>query len=350
MLTVLLKVRPAKAEGSDWAIVTVDELVIQVMQWLQLAGIDSARLDAEVIMGHVLGRSREWLLAHDDALVSSVDGQRVEELVQRRAKREPLAYIVGYKEFYGRRFIVAPDVLIPRPESEVIIDELSSVLKPLFGKKGRAIDLVDAGDIVQTAHATNNLSASQSLGTSTYQREADAPPVSSSLDREGQKNSIKLLDLGTGSGCLGITAKLEYPTLDVTLADISDKALAVARENAVQLCADVKLVKSDLLNSIDGKFDIILANLPYVNPDWDYLSPELRYEPDLALYADNDGLALIYKLIDQAPAHLARDGYLILEMDTPQIERVVRYAAEAGFSTIQKLPFTLVLKFSLHRA
>lgn len=285
------------------------ELEAKIAQRLRAAGIASARLDAVMIIGHVLNQSREWLLAHDDALVSSEDGQRVEELALRRAKREPLAYIMGYKEFYGRRFMVTSDVLIPRPESEVMIDVLSDVIA-----RGNAQTIDDA--------------AKCNYGSCTY----------------------RLIDIGTGSGCLGITAKLEHPELDVTLSDISDKALEVARKNAEQLDADVGLVRSNLMDNVSGKFDIILANLPYVNPNWDYLSPELKYEPDLALYASDDDLALIYKLINQVPAHLVRGGYIILEMDTPQIERVAAYAEARGLSIIRKLPFTLVLEYSSLRS
>lgn len=282
----------------------VSELEVKIAQRLRAAGIESARLDAVMIIGHVLNRSREWLLAHDDALVSSEDSRRVEELALRRTKREPLAYIMGYKEFYGRRFMVTSDVLIPRPESEVMIDMLSDVVA-----RGNTQTIGDTAKCNYSSRA------------------------------------YRLIDVGTGSGCLGITAKLERPELNVTLSDISDKALEIARKNAEQLSADVGLVRSNLMENVSGKFDIILANLPYVNPNWDYLSPELKYEPDLALYASDDGLALIYKLINQAPAHLARCGYIILEMDTPQIERVATYALEYGFAVVSSQPFTLMLQY-----
>lgn len=282
----------------------VSELEVKIAQRLRAAGIESARLDAVMIIGHVLNRSREWLLAHDDALVSSEDSRRVEELTLRRAKREPLAYIMGYKEFYGWRFMVTSDVLIPRPESEVMIDMLSDVVA-----RGNTQTIGDTAKCNYSSRA------------------------------------YRLIDVGTGSGCLGITAKLERPELNVTLSDISDKALEIARKNAEQLSADVGLVRSNLMENVSGKFDIILANLPYVNPNWDYLSPELKYEPDLALYASDDGLALIYKLINQAPAHLARCGYIILEMDTPQTERVATYALEYGFAVVSSQPFTLMLQY-----
>lgn len=282
----------------------VSELEAKIAQRLRAAGIESARLDAVMIIGHVLNRSREWLLAHDDTLVSSEDSRRVEELTLRRAKREPLAYIMGYKEFHGRRFMVTSDVLIPRPESEVMIDMLSDVVV-----RGNTQTIGDTAKCNYSSRA------------------------------------YRLIDVGTGSGCLGITAKLEHPELNVTLSDISDKALEIARKNAEQLSADVGLVRSNLMENVSGKFDIILANLPYVNPNWDYLSPELKYEPDLALYASDDGLALIYKLINQAPAHLVRGGYIILEMDTPQIERVATYASEYGFAVVSSQPFTLMLQY-----
>lgn len=282
----------------------VSELEAKIAQRLRAAGIESARLDAVMIIGHVLNRSREWLLAHDDALVSNEDSRRVEELALRRTKREPLAYIMGYKEFYGRRFMVTSDVLIPRPESEVMIDMLS--------------DVVARGE-TQTIGDTAKCNYSS--------------------------RAYRLIDVGTGSGCLGIIAKLEHPELNVTLSDISDKALEIARKNAEQLSADIRLVRSNLMDNVSGKFDIILANLPYVDPNWDYLSPELKYEPDLALYASDDGLSLIYKLINQAPAYLVRGGYVILEMDTPQIKRVATYALEYGFAVVSSQPFTLMLQY-----
>ena len=194
-------------------------LVPAINNWLKSAteqlktvGIASARLDAELILAHALQKDRTYLHAHSEDLLNDVDQEKADNQLARRLKYTPIAYIVGFKEFYGRRFSVTTDTLIPRPESEAIIDSLKNLV---------------AGDLT---------------------------PVDGT--------SLRLIDVGTGSGCLGITAKLEFPELMVTLADISPPALVVARTNAQRLHADVALLESDLLQSYHLQADVIIANLP----------------------------------------------------------------------------------------
>lgn len=252
-----------------------------VQQWLHDSAdvlaeleITSARLDAEIILAHTLRRSRTWLHAHGDEKISPREFEIADARLALRRERTPVAYIIGHREFYGRLFKVSPSVLIPRPESESIITLLAQAL--------------------------------QGLTLQNY-------------------NSFRLVDVGTGSGCLGITAKLEFPKLDVTLADISRHALTVAEENARLLDANVNTVKSDLLNNLSGFFTIILANLPYVDDSWQR-SPETDHEPSLALFAKSGGLDLIYKLIEQADRHLSIGGYLILEADPRQHADIIQFA------------------------
>lgn len=238
----------------------------QAARQLREIGVDSARLDAELILANTLRKNRTYLHAHPE---SNIDPRRVDIANARlrlRLERVPLAYILGYRDFYGRRFTVSPQVLVPRPESEAIIELLKE------------------------------------------------------LDVSG-----KLLDIGTGSGCLGITAKLEIPKLNVILSDISQPALRVARQNAEKFQADVALIKSNLLRAVPGKFDIIIANLPYVDRSWQR-SPETNHEPALALFAKDDGLALIYQLIDQLPAHLSPGALVFLEADPRQHGAIIAYA------------------------
>ena len=233
---------------------------------LREANIDSARLDTELILANTLRKNRTYLHAHPE---SNIDPRRVDIANARlrlRLERVPLAYILGYRDFYGRRFTVSPQVLVPRPESEAIIELLKE------------------------------------LGV-----------------------SGKLLDIGTGSGCLGITAKLEISKLNVILSDISKPALRVARQNAEKFQADVALIKSNLLRAAPGKFDIIIANLPYVDRSWQR-SPETNHEPALALFAKDEGLALIYQLIDQLPAHLNSGALIFLEADPRQHGAIIAYA------------------------
>ncbi len=202
-------------------------------------------------------------------------------------------------DFYGRDFVVTPDVLIPRPETEMIIDAvLNLVGKPYL------------------------------------------PGVKPSKPKLPQ--NIKILDIGTGSGCIAITLKKEIPEAEVSASDISEEALGVARENAKNLGADIDFVKSDLLNGIEGDFDIVVANLPYVDTDWDWIDKEaLAAEPSLALYADDGGLALIKKLTKQS---VSRTKYLILEADPCQHERIVSYSRNYGYRILETRGF--VLSFS----
>ena len=203
-----------------WLSTATDQLV--------QAGIDSARLDAEIILAHTLKKPRTHVHAHPadelDPRILDIATARLDL----RLDRVPVAYIVGHKEFYGRLFSLTPHVLIPRPESETIITMLNGHL-------------------------------------------GDTPELTGITQK-------RLVDIGTGSGCLGISAKLEHPELIVTLLDNSRAALSVAESNARQLGADVELLQSDLLESYPYAPDIVLANLPYVDPDWQR-TPEINQEP-----------------------------------------------------------------------
>ena len=263
--------------------------LIEATKRLKDIGIESNRLDAELILAETLHKNRTYLHAHLD---EEIDLRRLDVAnarLQLRLERVPMAYILGQKEFYGREFMVTPQVLIPRPESESIIE--------LFLE-------VSADDI------------------------------------SGQSS---LIDIGTGSGCLGITAKLERPDIDVTLVDISEPALNVASKNAEKLEASVNIQRQNLLYGQIRPLNYILANLPYVDEDWQ-VSPETEYEPELALYADNDGLKLIYELIDQTPRHLVSGGWLILEADPRQHQAITNYASKRGLSLFKSQDFCLALR------
>ncbi len=242
------------------------------------AGIPSARLDAELILAHTVRQGRTWLRAHDDEPLEGRLRDIADARLALRLDRVPVAYIIGHKDFYGRRFTVTTSTLIPRPESEAMLELLAGI-----------------------------------------------------LDEHPSLRESQLVDVGTGSGCLGITAKLEHPSLAVSLVDTSTHALNVAKKNADRLGADVTTMRSDLLSGYPHQPAIILANLPYVDPDWER-SPELEHEPADALYASDDGLALITQLIDQATTRLAPEGWLLLEADLRQHHALTHYAEKAGFA------------------
>ena len=242
---------------------------MQLQQWLlqasnrlSAAGVSAHRLESQVLAAHAMLVDRTWVLTHPDHEVNDL---ALEGLLQRRENSEPLAYILGYREFFGRRFRVDPNVLIPRQETEVL---------------------------VETA-------------------------------LEFRPDLASVLDIGTGSGCIAITLKLERPNWNVWATDISGPALQVARENAETLGADICFRHSDLLAQLDGeKFDLIVSNPPYIGRE-EELSREVRdFEPGSALFADDHGLAIYRQLAEHAPAFLRPGGQIILEIGYRQGEKV----------------------------
>ena len=252
-------------------------------------GIPSARLDAELILANTLRKNRTYLHAYLD---EEIDPRRVDIANARldlRLDRVPMAYILGYKEFYGRKFTVSPAVLVPRPESEDMIS--------LF------LDAT-AGEIEQKV----------------------------------------LIDVGTGSGCLGITAALERTNISVILSDISKGAFRIAEKNADEHHARVKIQQQSLLNGQLEPVDYIFANLPYVDKDWE-VSPELQYEPKIALFTEDGGLKLTLELIQQAPRCLTPNGQLFIEADPIQHERIIQAAARQNFKLAAIQSYIIVLRF-----
>lgn len=273
-----------KSRISDWLRSAAAEL--------QAAGISSARLDAELLLAHTLRKPRTWLHGHSDDTLDSREREIARARLDLRLDRVPVAYIIGHKEFYGRTFKVTTATLIPRPESEALIE----LLKEALPKNERLI----------------------------------------------VERPLRVVDVGTGSGNLGITAKLEHPELDVMLVDLSRHALIVADDNAEALQADVELLQSDLLNSYPFVADIIIANLPYVDPEWER-SPETNHEPATALFAHNHGLALIFDLILQTKEKLSLGGKLILEADPEQHPAIIKEAAKHGLVVHEQRDYGLLL-------
>ena len=251
-----------------------------ISEWIERSSKYADRLDAEVILTHCLrANDRSYLVAHDDEELPDNIKQLCDTMLASRLRGKPLAYILGYKEFYGRRFAVTPDVLIPRPETE---------------------------DIITLAKASKNKS---------------------------------IVDVGTGSGCIAITLALEMPNTDIIAIDISDAALSVAQKNAKQLGAKLDFRKNDLLEGLTlPEKPLIVANLPYVDKTWNWLDKKsLGYEPELALYAQKEGLELVYRLIDQINSPCR----LLLEADPSQHEQIKGYAKERGFKYLKTQNFIL---------
>ena len=222
----------------------------------------------------------------------------------------PKAYRVGRQDFYGRDFLVTPDVLIPRPETEMAVDMVLNWVGAVFlpGVK----------------------------------------PAAARLPHE-----MRILDVGTGSGCIAITLKMMLPEADVSACDISEKALAVAKRNAKNMGAKVNFCRSNLLENMPnvGDFDVVVANLPYVDEKWEWLDHEmLAVEPREALFAKDEGLDLIKRLVcelanvsaqETSEKTRAKPQYLILEADPCQHEKIIQYASGFGLKHIETRGFIL---------
>lgn len=220
----------------------------------------------QALLAHVTGYGRAWLLAHPEEALAPQDAERFMILLERAAGGEPLAYLVGEREFYGLPFSVTPDVLIPRPETEALVD------------------------VTLEWASTRGLAAP------------------------------RMVDVGTGSGAIAVTLALKLPAAKVTAVDISWEALLIARINAARhgIGKRLTLVLGDLLEALIGPFDVILANLPYISQAEREALDVGRWEPRIALDGGLDGLHLVRRLIDQAPARLAPGGLLALEIGAEQ--------------------------------
>ena len=235
------------------------------------------RLEAEILLSSVLDQPRAWLYAHGTDPVDPSDQQAFEQLITRRSAGEPVAYILGYREFYGRTFATSPAVLIPRPETELLVDLALQHLK---------------------------------------------------------MPSPKIVDVGTGSGCIALTLAAERPAWNITAVDQSPEALEVCSSNASALGLDrIRIIQSDLLASLQSeRFDCIVSNPPYVAQDDPHLCRgDLRFEPRLALSAGETGLDLIRRLIKQARMQLVQDGLLIIEHGYDQGKAIRQLMSDSGF-------------------
>lgn len=276
---------------------TISDWLKHATSELKKVKIISARLDSLLLLEFGLRKSRSWLLAHEDNALNEEDEIILNKYLIQRKNHAPLAYIIGSKEFYGHKFKVNKHVLIPRPESEAIIDLV--------------------------------IEAAQNISISTE------TPV-----------SVTALDLGTGSGCLAISAKLELPELKVVASDISDSALNVAKINAQQLNAEVKFIKSDLLSDVqDQQIDIIIANLPYV-PTNLVTSEEIVREPGIALFSGKTGLKHYKKFWSEIDKLKHQPTYIITESLYQQHVSIELFAKENGYLLLKTKDLIQVFKKS----
>lgn len=255
---------------------TIAEWMVHSRQRLALAGVEASLIEAQLLVGHLFLKDRTWVLTNPDETVPVL---AAEALLQRRESGEPLAYILGAREFYGRRFSVRPGVLIPRQETETLIETTLSL---------------------------------------------------------GLPTKSCVLDIGTGSGCIAVTLKLERPQWNVTACDISSSALEIAQQNATNLGASVEIVESDLLGAFrDVQFDLIISNPPYIGVEESIPGEVRNFEPPEALFAGRDGLAIYDRLAAEAGANLKPNGLLVLELGSTQREAVTSVFSEKSWKLMK---------------
>ena len=255
--------------------------VAGVLTRARVLGID--RLDAQLLLVRALDRPRSWLVAHDDAVLGAAQWRALRSELARRADGEPLAYIVGQQEFHGLTLHVTPDVLVPRPDTEVLVDWALALLH-------------------------NELAG------------VEAPRV---------------VDLGTGSGAIALAVKRGHPAARVTASDTSPAALAVAQANAARLRLPIEILAGSWWAAVpDRRFHLVLSNPPYIAAG-DVHLPALCHEPLLALTSGSDGLDALRTIIGGAAAHLDPGGWLLLEHGFEQHGAVHSLLREHGFMGVQ---------------
>ena len=257
---------------------------------LILKEFSSPDLDARLLLSSILKKPKEWIIANGKEELAESEASAFKALIDRRKKGEPIAYIIGHKEFYDLDFIVTPDVLIPRPETETLIDDVLEHIR----------------------HLSASLEAKK-----------NQPSLLQPTTHNLQPN-LDIADVGTGCGCIAITLAKQLPGANIWAFDISKKALSIARKNSLNCKANnIKFIENDLLSGVRQKFDIVCANLPYLDKDLKALLGSsrsdfagLKFEPKLALSGGPDGLDLYRKLITQLKYILKPGGVFFCEIGT----------------------------------
>jgi len=292
--------------------------------------------EADVLLAHVLNTPRSWLFAHGDATLPADTCARFEALITRRECGEPIAYLTGVCGFYGLELNVTPDTLIPRPETELLVECALARLPPQAACKGwPAQPLAPRSSAERAVCGVANPRHNYSYGCGL--RLASHPAPQRPLTAQGYSGHPKVLDLGTGSGAIALAIAHARPDAHVTASDRSPAALDVARSNARQLdLANVACLESDWYTALDGqRFDVIASNPPYIAAADPHLKQgDLRFEPRCALTPEGDGLDALRRIVNGAPAHLVPGGWLLLEHGHDQGAAVRDLLRNAGFSEV----------------
>ncbi len=256
--------------------------VSEALDWAteQLSESDDARLDSQVLLAYALNVSRTWLFTWPDKVLDGAKLTAFNTLIEKRKSGTPIAYITGYRDFWSLHLKVTPDTLIPRADTELLVET--------------ALTLKDV------------------------------------------EKPCDVIDLGTGTGAIALSLANECPSWRITATEINPKTLAVAKENAQTLELGVSFKESAWFDAINDRYDLVISNPPYIESNDPHLQQgDLRFEPAGALASGQDGLDDIRRLVQQAPKHLKKDGYLLLEHGYQQAEAVRSLMAKAGYFEIE---------------
>ena len=261
------------------------------IELLNKNNIESPNLKTRMLLANILNKNKEYLLIHDTEELNISNINKYKEDIQKLANGTPIQYIINKQEFMGLEFYVDKNVLIPQPDTEILVEEVINICK-----------------------------------------------------EQNANKKIKILDLCTGSGAIGISIAKKIESCQVTLSDISYDALKIAQKNSVMVQAigdsqknNIKIIQSDLFEKVEEKFDIIVSNPPYIpHQEKAHIQKEVLKEPDLALYTKDDkGLEFYEKIIQNAPKHLNPKGYILFELGIGQSEYVKNLLLQNGFKNIQ---------------
>lgn len=298
---------------------TVLELLKRTSEYFQKHGVESPRLNIDLLVAKVLGCGRMDLYLQFDRELDEPDLARLRELVKRRVNGEPLQHLLGEVEFLDLVFISDARALIPRPETELLAETLLKRFSPLGGlRKKKRAKVIPLG-------------------------ETEAPPTEHAETDAPQEKSARLLDIATGSGVLALGLAHHWPGAELTATDASPEALSLARENAAKLGLSerVRFLEGDLLAALpagEPRFDGMVSNPPYIpTAELAGLQREVQWDPRMALDGGADGLDLIREIIAEAPARLVPGGWLALEIHHDQAPRVVGLMEQAGFQRVETI-------------
>ncbi len=367
---------------------TIDAMRRWSCDYFKKYGIETPQLDADILLADTLGVERIQLLICGDQVLTPENLAQYKTRILRRAKnREPIAYILGHREFWSMEFDVTPDTLIPRPDTECLVEAVLEAIKTRTPTEVQAPEILDipavsasTEDVTREALPDERLASYVELwadqdsapelsqdqetrreaipevddqGNPLAQRDiyADVEKEETTTPSEAEVEvqpkdaslpALKIVDIGTGTGAIAIAlaSELNDRNAEISAVDISAAALAVAKSNAKKLGFDkIQFIQSDLLNELHTKYDVIVSNPPYVSQaEYANVSPEVQHEPQLALIAENNGLSIYERLVPQSFAALTQGGILAVEIGFTQGEAVSEIFKRAGFESIVVKP------------